>query len=443
MKISLRQLHQTLNVNLSDYDDEDDESKLVSNDVLKKNIGWKALQYNIGQCNYGGRVTDDYDRKYLMTSLVGFITGDILQDGFALSESGNYCAPTESTYEETIAYIESFPQSVDAEVFGMHDNAKVTKMKRDARRMLETVLVTQPRVNTGGNMPPPEKIVAKYAISILEKIPESAVYNVDQIRKKFPAVYGESMNSVLCQELERFNRLLIVIRESSIKVHRAAEGLEVIDDELERMIETMYNGKLPLIWLANSYPSLMPLHSYIGDLVKRLTFFNAWIQNGIPTIFWLPSFYFTHSFLTGARQNFSRKNNFAVDEVGFEFEQLKKDDDRVNTSPTFGVYIYGLYLEGAKWSNNTMVLVESDPRVLYTEAPRMWLKPTHRDQERAKISANIYLYSAPLYKTSERRGVLATTGHSSNYIMPITLPSKLKEDHWIKRGVALLATLDN
>ena len=209
------------------------------------------------------------------------------------------------------------------------------------------------------------------------------------------------------------------------------------------MIDTMYNGKLPAIWLANSYPSLMPLQSYIDDLVKRLNFFNAWIQDGIPTIFWLPSFYFTHAFLTGARQNFSRKNKFAVDEVGFEFEQLKKNDSRVKRKPGFGVYIYGLFLEGAKWSNNNMVLVESDPRVLYTEAPSMWLKPTHRDQEKTKLDSNIYLYHAPLYKTSERRGVLATTGHSSNYIMPISLPSKSKAEHWIKRGVALLATLDN
>ena len=51
------------------------------------------------------------------------------------------------------------------------------------------------------------------------------------------------------------------------------------------------------------------------------------IHDGIPTIFLASFFYFTHAFLI-ARQNFSRKNKFAVDEVGFEFEQLKKNDSR-------------------------------------------------------------------------------------------------------------------
>ena len=440
LKISLKQLHQTLNV---DFTAAGDDSGHVSDEIVREKISWEALQYNIGQCNYGGRVTDDFDRKYLMTSLAGFMTAEILQDGFPLSESGNYCAPTESSYEETLEYIESLPQSVEAEVFGMHDNAKVTKMQRDAKEMLETVLVTQPRVNTGGNSVPPEKIVAQYALNILEKIPESAIYRVDKVRKKYPADYTESMNSVLCQELERFNRLLIVIRETSVKVHRAAEGMEVVDDELEKIIDMMYNGKLPTVWLANSYPSLMPLQAYVDDLVKRLNFFNVWIDNGIPTLFWLPSFYFTHAFLTGARQNFSRKNKFAVDEINFQFEQLKANDNSVDKAPAFGVYVYGLFLEGAKWSNSKMILVESDPRVLYTDAPLMWLKPTHQEENKPKTADGIYVYEAPLYKTSERRGVLATTGHSSNYIMPVSFPSNMKAEHWIKRGVALLATLDS
>ena len=132
-----------------------------------------------------------------------------------------------------------------------------------------------------------------------------------------------------------------------------------------------------------------------------------------------------------------------MDEINFQFEQLKANDNSVDKAPAFGVYVYGLFLEGAKWSNSKMILVESDPRVLYTDAPLMWLKPTHQEENKPKTADGIYVYEAPLYKTSERRGVLATTGHSSNYIMPVSFPSNMKAEHWIKRGVALLATLDS
>ncbi len=280
------------------------------------------------------------------------------------------------------------------------------------------------------------------ATSILEKIPEEYIFNVEKIRQIYPADYSESMNSVLCQELERFNGLLLVVRETSIRVQRAAAGLEVVDDELERIFDAMYNGDLPQPWLNKSYPSLMPLQGYIKDLRRRILFFREWIDKGIPTLFWLPTFFFTHSFLTGAKQNFSRKNKFAIDEVEFRFQPLKVDDECVDKAPESGVYVYGLFLEGAKWNNAEMILTESDPRVLYTDAPRLWLKPAHRDSKE-DTPQGIHYFHAPLYKTSERRGILSTTGHSTNFVMPISLPSKVPAEHWIKRGVALLSQLDN
>jgi dynein heavy chain len=105
------------------------------------------------------------------------------------------------------------------------------------------------------------------------------------------------------------------------------------------------------------------------------------------------------------------------------------------TKPDDGILVNGMFLEGAKWDYSFARLTESDPKVLFTECPMIWLKPSTQKDTYSH-------YECPLYKTSERRGELSTTGHSTNFVMFFWLASQLPDRHWTKRGVAMLTQLD-
>ena len=50
----------------------------------------QVLKYTAGHINYGGRVTDDWDRRCIMNILNDFYSTTVLKEGYKFSESGIY-----------------------------------------------------------------------------------------------------------------------------------------------------------------------------------------------------------------------------------------------------------------------------------------------------------------------------------------------------------------
>ncbi len=96
-----------------------------------------------------------------------------------------------------------------------------------------------------------------------------------------------------------------------------------------------------------------------------------------------------------------------------------------------------------------MPTIESKPKELFIDFPAIWLHPV---TDRKTPTEGVY--STPVYKTLTRAGTLSTTGHSTNFVLMIELPSREEcsgtfsrysetySPHWIKRAVALFCALN-
>uniref|UniRef100_A0A8C3L5I1 Dynein axonemal heavy chain 12 n=1 Tax=Chrysolophus pictus TaxID=9089 RepID=A0A8C3L5I1_CHRPC len=396
-----------------------------------QHVPFEAISYLTGECNYGGRVTDDWDRRLLLTMLDDFYNPEIIENPrYTFSPSGNYYAPPKGTYEDYIEFIKSLPFSQHPEVFGLHENVDISKDLQQIKVLFESLLLTQGGDVQGTSSGGGDSTLYEIADDILSKLPND--FDIEGCLAKYPVRYEESMNTVLVQEMERFNNLLQTIRITLTNLKKAIKGLVVMDAELEALCGSLLIGKVPENWAKQSYPSLKPLGSYILDFLQRLKFLQDWYELGKPTVFWLSGFYFTQAFLTGAMQNYARKYRIPIDLLGYEFQ------DTADTAPEDGVYIHGLFLDGARWDRTKGILAEQYPKLLFDMMPIIWIRPTAKSDVK---KSNAYV--CPLYKTSERKGVLSTTGHSTNFVIALTLNTDQPVQHWIKRGVALLCQLDD
>ncbi|XP_074081622.1 dynein axonemal heavy chain 2 isoform X3 [Macrotis lagotis] len=395
---------------------------------------WDALKYLIAGVNYGGHVTDDWDRRLLITYINDYFCEQSLNVPFyRLSILDTYCIPKDGNLASYKEYISMLPGMDPPEAFGQHPNADVASQITEARTLFETLLSLQPQITPiGTGVQSREDKVLELAADVKQKIPETIDY---EVTRNLLALDPSPLNVVLLQEIQRYNKLMETILYSLIELEKGIHGLVVMSTSLEEIFNSIFDARVPHLW-EKAYPSQKPLASWTRDLALRVEQFATWAGRARPpVIFWLSGFTFPTGFLTAVLQAAARQNNVSIDSLSWEFIVSTVDDSNLVYPPKDGVWVRGIFLEGAGWDRKNSCLIEAEPMQLVCPIPTIHFKPTESRKKSAKG-----MYSCPCYYYPNRAGC----ADRASFVIGIDLRAgSMPPDHWIKRGTALLMSLDN
>lgn len=152
------------------------------------------------------------------------------------TESEKYYCPSNGDISVYRNYINDMSLQDPPEVFGLHDNANIVYQKDQSELIITTVLNIQPRVSTAAGGLSPDQLVIAKATEIEEKVPEDLALEMGK-KELFKLINNllQSLTTVLKQEVEKFNRLLGVMRSTLKDLVDAIKGLIIMSDDLDKM----------------------------------------------------------------------------------------------------------------------------------------------------------------------------------------------------------------
>uniref|UniRef100_A0A3Q2Z313 Uncharacterized protein n=1 Tax=Hippocampus comes TaxID=109280 RepID=A0A3Q2Z313_HIPCM len=395
--------------NNSDFEVSENLLSLYLNEY--EQIPWDALKYLIAEVNYGGHVTDDWDRRLLTTYINDYFCEAAVTE---LSTLATYYIPHDGPLSSYKDFINMLPTHEHPDLFGQHPNADIASQIAETRSLFDTLLSLQPQVTSAsaaGAGPSRE----------------------DKVRPSPPASWDKSEPNVLPKTLFFF----LISATFALELEKGIKGLVVMSSSLEETFNCMYDARVPPLW-EKAYPSLKPLAAWTRDLCQRVLQFSRWAEQAQPpNLFWLSGFTFPNGFLTAVLQSAARQNKVSVDTLSWDFTVSSLEESHIQNPPKDGVYVRGLYLEGAAWDKKATCLVEAEPMQMVCPIPAINFKPV---ENRKKMAKSEDMYLCPCYYFPVRSG---GAGRAS-FVIAVELKSgNVNPDHWIKRGAALLMSLDS
>uniref|UniRef100_A0A4X1UP38 Dynein axonemal heavy chain 17 n=1 Tax=Sus scrofa TaxID=9823 RepID=A0A4X1UP38_PIG len=422
-------------------------------------VPWDDLRYLFGEIMYGGHITDDWDRRLCRTYLGEYIRAEMLEGEVLLAPG--FQIPPNLDYKGYHEYIDENLPPESPYLYGLHPNAEIGFLTVTSEKLFRTVLEMQPKETDSGagtGVSREEKVgawlpgrrqegqgpglgsqalgplgtcdagclgsgfqVKAVLDEILEKLPDA--FNMAEIMAK--AAEKTPYVVVAAQECERMNLLTHEVRRSLKELNLGLKGELTITPDMEDLATALFYDTVPDTWVARAYPSMMGLAAWYADLLLRIRELEAWTTDFVlPTAVWLAGFFNPQSFLTAIMQSMARKNEWPLDKMCLAVEVTKKNREDMTAPPREGAYVYGLFMEGARWDTQTGAIAEARLKELTPAVPVVFIKAVPADRVETKN-----VYECPVYKTRVR---------GPTYVWTFNLKTKEKAAKWILAAVALL-----
>jgi dynein heavy chain len=397
---------------------------------------------------YGGHITDNWDRRTNNAYLKTLIKPELLT-GCNLAKNFKSPDPSKFNYDQYMKYIiEKLPPESPI-LFYLHPNAEISYLTSQGQYVFNSILDIQggsssgseekeddKKKQGGGNKPkadPMMEAIKRYS----DRLKEKNTYSLSTLRQKAgksPSPY----EIVAFQECERLNSIFSSCLKSLEDLEKGLNGELNMTDAMESLMQSIKYNKLPGSWdTAAGYPSKKPLSFWFDDLLKRHDQMDEWVSDlKTPKCLNITLLCNPMSFITAVKQFTARQKILPLDDLDTMTEITNMTEDMVKDyPPDGGVYLTGMFLQGAKWEDSNpdapgflteMVNKELDPKI-----PVM-----HVFAVELKNKNTVGYYECPVYYTTARGGT---------YIFTAYLKMESEETdpiQWILAGVALILSTD-
>ena len=350
-------------------------------------LSWPTIKYMISQAQYGGKVTDDMDKRLIVCYAEVLFTPAIFRPDFHFEPDEtdrvsqipgdfSYRVPPFKQVEELRAYAGSFPDIDNPEIYGMHPNADLTFRRKEGLALLETLADTQPKQSGGssGGLSR-EDIVYEKAGQLRERTPAEFRFDVYMRAIRKQGGLDIPMNVFLYQEVQRFANVQKLVKDGLLAVQLAIKGEVTMTQAILVSINQvgihylfffvllyycnifflcsqswffffifffifvflftfsfqLFAAQVPGVWMftitGQLFSFMLPnISLWFNALQARWEQWNSWLQNGRPKSFWMTGFYNPQGFLTAMKQEVTRahrQQSWALDDVVYQTNVTK------------------------------------------------------------------------------------------------------------------------